>query len=290
MTPTDRARAWLHSPIGGAGSAWLRYAAAMSLWQAGELPVEALEVFRICATLDWEDPAELLAERGLSVPPAPERGPPETRLRDLLDEADRYLAGLYGPGIAEVRRSLAEARRGPCHPRPAQANPVVARHLPAALAALAEDDPGLAGAIGAATPDLGWITYDAYPPGAMDPGFVAGHAFASLVGAGAPYAAGDFDFGLFLIAPNVLYRDHRHAAPELYAPLTGPHGWRFWPGAPLVVKPAHQPVWNDPWAPHLTRTGPVPFLCLYAWTRDAQSEAEVVPANDWDALAAAEIA
>ena len=82
----------------------------------------------------------------------------------------------------------------------------------------------------------------------------------------------------------MLYRDHRHAAPELYVPLTGPHGWRFGPGAPLIVKPAHEPVWNDPCAPHLTKVGPVPFLCLYGWTRDAQSVAEVVPAADWAAL------
>ena len=84
----------------------------------------------------------------------------------------------------------------------------------------------------------------------------------------------------------MLYRDHCHAAPELYAPLTGPHGWRFGPGRPLMVKPAHQPVWNPPYPPHLTKVGPVPFLCLFGWTRDVNEVARVMPAADWPELEA----
>jgi hypothetical protein len=90
--------------------------------------------------------------------------------------------------------------------------------------------------------------------------------------------------GLFVIAPQVLYRDHRHRASELYAPLTGPHGWRFGVQRPLRTLPAHRPVWNEPFAPHLTKVGPTPFLCLYAWTRDVNAGAEILPATDWSAL------
>lgn len=81
-----------------------------------------------------------------------------------------------------------------------------------------------------------------------------------------PLAAEDFDMGIFLVAPDTLYRDHQHAAPELYAPLTGPHGWRFGPGRPLQIKHAHEPVWNPPQQPHLTKTGKIPFLSLFVWT------------------------
>jgi hypothetical protein len=84
----------------------------------------------------------------------------------------------------------------------------------------------------------------------------------------------------------VLYRDHCHKAPELYVPLTGPHGWRFGPGMPLIVKPAHHPVWNDPYAPHLTKVGAVPLLCLFGWTRDVAEVARVIPAPDWAELEA----
>ena len=69
------------------------------------------------------------------------------------------------------------------------------------------------------------------------------------------------------------------AAPELYAPLTGPHGWRFAPGRPLIVKPAGEPVWNPPLQPHLTKVGPHPFLCLFAWTRDVSLPATRYPCS-----------
>src|SRR5690606_3198319 len=106
--------------------------------------------------------------------------------------------------------------------------------------------PVLANAIHTAAPHLGWITYDGYPADQIGPDFGQNHAFASLIGSAGHLPAPDFDFGLFLIAPHILYRDHHHAAPELYAPLTGPHGWRFRPGGPLTLKPAHVPVWNPP--------------------------------------------
>jgi hypothetical protein len=111
----------------------------------------------------------------------------------------------------------------------------------------------------------------------------------SLIGEGAAIPAEDFDLGLFLIAPHVLYRDHAHPAPELYAPLTGPHGWRFGPGTPLTVKAAHEPVWNLPDAPHLTKVGPVPFLCVFGWTKDTHLPARVIPATDWPELEAMRI-
>jgi hypothetical protein len=96
------------------------------------------------------------------------------------------------------------------------------------------------------------------------------------VGEGAFRDADDFDLGLFVIGPDILYRDHHHAAPELYAPLTGPHGWRFLPDKTFHTKPADEPVWNEPWAPHATLTGPTPFLCIFGWTRDVNIPAKVI--------------
>ena len=206
-------------------------------------------------------------------------------VRALVDEADRYLSMLPGPGVADVRAGVAEWRAGPVTPAgAAAANPVVSDHLPAALASLGRDHPALARAIAEAAPALDWVSYDRYPPAAIGAAFAAGHAYARIIGDGAAIAARDFDLGLFLIAPHVLYRDHHHPAPELYAPLTGPHGWRFAPGAPLLVKDAHEPVWNPPDRPHAMKVGPVPFLCLYGWTRNVDLPARVIPADDWREL------
>ena len=275
----------LATPTGLPGSGRRRYGAAMALHRRGEISDAVLEVYRIASAQDGTDPAVLLADRGLSLPDLPV---PDTTaaIRRLVDEADIYLSTLLGPGVAEVRAGIARARDGAVRPGGGEGNATVAAHLAPALAALAPTHPALAGAIAGAAPHLTWVTYDAYPRAEIGEAFATGHAFASIIGEGGALSARDYDLGLFLIAPHVLYRDHNHAAPELYAPLTGPHGWRFGPGEPLVVKPAHQPVWNDPFRPHCTKVGPVPFLCLFGWTRDVNEVARVLPAPDWPELEA----
>ena len=273
-------------PLGQPGSGRLRYSAAMAQYQLGRLSAEALEVFRICSPRDGEDPAGLLAARGLlgdllAAPPLE----PAASIRLLIDEADRYLSTLPGPGVAEVRAGIAAARGGAVAVR-AGSNDVVDAHLAEALVQVAQTHPALAATIAGAASHLKWITYDGYPPDQIGEAFCTGHAYASIIGEDAAVPAVDFDLGLFLIAPHVLYRDHCHKAPELYAPLTGPHGWRFGPERPLIVKPAHDPVWNEPYAPHLTKVGPVPFLCLFGWPRDVAEVARVIPAPDWAELEA----
>lgn len=272
----------LHSPIGLPGSGRVRYGAAMALWRDGRISEAQLEVYRVASAHDGQDPLAVLAERGLPPPPA---AIPSPALARLYREARAYVLTLDHPGAADVRTVL-PADPGPCHAVPAQANAVADRWLPPALEALRPGHPMLADAIAAAAAELCWVTYDAYPRAEIGEAFADGHAFASIRGGGAPFPAKDCDLGVFLIAPHVLYRDHRHAAPELYAPLTGPHGWRFGAGRPLIVRPAHDPVWNPPHQPHLTKVGAVPFLCLFVWTRDVNEVAQVIPATDWPELEA----
>ena len=278
----DLARQLLQTPLGAVGSARLRYGAAMSLYNSGFLSAEVLEVYRSCASLDGQNVLALLAEYSLSNPLAA-----EAAIGRLLAEIDGYLATLAGPGIDDVRRGIAGA--SPIARQPPAQNPVVAQHLDAALQAAEAAVPSLVASISAASPYLRWITYDGYDPQLIGAEFVHGHAYTSLIGADAPIKAADFDLGLFLIAPHVLYRDNCHSAPELYAPLTGPHGWRFGVDAPLEIKPAHVPVWNEPFAPHLTKVGAVPFLCIFGWTRDVDAVAQVIPATDWAMLDALRI-
>ena len=273
-------------PLGQPGSGRLRYSAAMAQYRMGRLSAEALEVFRICSPRDGEDPAGLLAARGLLEDlPAMLPSSADAAIHTLIDEADRYLSTLPGPGVAEVRAGIAAARGGAVTLAPAP-NAVVTAHLATALDQLVQTHPALAAAIAGAASHLKWLSYDEYPPDQIGEAFRTGHAYASIIGEDAAVPASDFDLGLFLIAPHVLYRDHCHKAPELYAPLTGPHGWRFGPEMPLIVKPAHHPVWNDPYAPHLTKVGAVPLLCLFGWTRDVAEVARVIPAPDWAELEA----
>lgn len=203
---------------------------------------------------------------------------------NLAEEAVAYVRTLPGEGIDEVSRLLAASTARP--PRFLPPKPM--EHLVdlhAALEALAEGGfASLAEAIRHAAPHLRWITYDLYPRAEIGERFAEGHCFASLAGSYSPFLADDFDFGLFLIRPNVLYRDHNHAAPELYAPLTGPHGWRFEPGATFEWQAAHTPVWNPPHRPHATLTGVTPFLGFYGWTRDVDVPAKVIRSEDWNEI------
>jgi hypothetical protein len=266
----------LHTPLGELGSGRVRYGAAMALWRDGQLSEAALEVYRIASAHDSRDPLPMLAERGL--PP-----PPLSALPSLYTTARDYILALDHPGAGEVRSTLPPdpGARRPVTPR---TNPVVDRWLTPALAAVRETHPNLAEVIKKAAPALNWVTYDLYPRDQIGEAFATGHAFASIRGADAPFRGRDMDLGLFLIAPGTLYRDHRHAAPELYAPLTGPHGWRFAPKDPIQVRPAHVPVWNPAFQHHLTLVGPVPFLGFFVWTRDVDAVAEVIPSDDWAAV------
>jgi hypothetical protein len=198
---------------------------------------------------------------------------PETVITHLVLEIDRYLSGFGLQGIGEVRSGIATWSRSPMQDVGPKSLPVCS-WLNAALDGMG--DQKLALAIQKALPLLRWTHYAPYPRAEIGHAFADGHAFASLIGEEAFLPADDFDLGLFLIAPNVLYPDHHHAAPELYAPLTGPHAWRFLPDEQFRMIAADIPVWNEPWAPHATHTGSVPFLCIFCWTKDVNVPAKII--------------
>jgi len=211
----------------------------------------------------------------------------ETAFRGLIAGIDGYLSRFDGGEVRGVREGIARWQDGPVHDVPA-ARVSACRHMEAALAAMGALP--LAGQLSDLWRDLAWTTYDLYPPAEIGEAFAAGHAFASLIGSDAPLKADGFELGLFLIAPHVLYRDHHHAAAELYAPLTGPHGWRFRPGDALEWRDAHVPVCNPPWRPHATKVGHIPFLCIFGWTGDVNEPARVLPSDDRPALEALRLA
>ena len=205
----------------------------------------------------------------------------EDIIRTLVAEIETYLSQLNDPHIETVLEGLRKWASGRVAPVQGRLLPVCDQ-LDTALDAMGRTS--LARAIADARPLLHWVSYDAYPREDIGAGFADNHAFASIIGEGCALEAVDFDLGLFLIAPNLFYRDHYHAAPELYAPLTGPHGWRFKPGAPLVWKEADDPVWNNPWEPHATKTGETPFLAIFCWTKDIALPAKIIPSSDWPTL------
>jgi len=211
----------------------------------------------------------------------------EKALRCLVDEIDIYLSRLKGAedSITSVRQGIATYGKGPYRPLEGRA-PVCGSLNEAVDLARKQRNAALADAIAEAAPHLPWVTYDSYPRELIGARFPKAHAFVSLIGKGAPFEAEDYDLGLFLIEPRTLYRDHRHLAPELYAPITGPHRWRFGIDDPWQSLPANIPVWNEPQRVHATLVGDNPFLAVFAWTRDVTAPASVVSAPDWHEIEA----
>lgn len=240
-----------------------RYAAAMYFYQQGRMSEETLEEFRDQA-------------KNTSQPPAI-RATQEMTL--LLSEVERYIDRLSFTQSALVHTGFKRWKSN----RPAPMQPAfkpACQNIATALQSCGAST--LAKTIWRAAPLMRWMTYDAYPTEQIGEKFANGHAYATLMGEKTSIHADDFELGLFVIAPNTLYRDHRHKAPELYAPITGPHQWRFRPGGTFETRPAHEPVWNEPMAPHATLTGNVPFLCIYCWTGDVNEPAEVIHVDDWN--------
>lgn len=210
--------------------------------------------------------------------------PREDALRSLLATLDAYLARFDGPGVADVRAGIAAHRTAPLENVSPGRVPAT-RHADEALRHMRAGGEGsLAAAIEAAMPHFAWGAYDPYPRAEIGDKYAENHAAASIIGSSGHFGSEDFDLGLFVFGPDTLYRDHHHAAPELYAPFTGPNGWRFAPGAPLEWRPAHQPVWNEAWTQHAIKSGPQPFFCFYGWTRDVNIPARTIVEPDWAAL------
>ena len=64
---TEFSEQWelVNTPLGEAWSGRARYAAAMYFHKLGEMSAETLEVYRICARLDREDPLPIIRDRGV---------------------------------------------------------------------------------------------------------------------------------------------------------------------------------------------------------------------------------
>ncbi|MBK8159066.1 MAG: hypothetical protein IPK59_09975 [Rhodospirillaceae bacterium] len=205
----------------------------------------------------------------------------------LLTAIDRYLARFDAAhaGIAKCRQGVARlsakaVATGATATGATATGARPARYLAEAVA-LARQQGGdaLMDALMACPAE--WQIYDSYPAADIGPSFPKRHAFVCLGAMLDPAWSLDFDLGFLLIQPHTLYRDHHHAASELYVPLTGPSRWRFGADTPWSSVDAHQPIWNEPNAVHATLVGETPLLCLYAWTENVLAPAFVDRAKDW---------
>lgn len=85
----------------------------------------------------------------------------------------------------------------------------------------------------------------------------------------------DFRLGLFLLEPNILYKDHRHEAPELYINLTENTSWRFnfkeW-----IKMDSGSIIYNEPFKVHGMKVNEIPFLSVWCWPYNSSKKCEIV--------------
>lgn len=184
-------------------------------------------------------------------------------MRELVDFPDDT------PGVMDVLVRIAEQDLSednfnapePCR-KPA------CRLLPQTVASGLVVSPRVCGAIAALEDRMHWFQAGHYSDEVMgQPGYMDSYAAMEIIGPRGFFTGDDFGLGLMILGPGLHYPDHYHAAPELYWLLTGPIEYRRAPGGFHIAGTADT-IWNEPNQVHAMKTGEVPMLCIWAWTRD----------------------
>jgi hypothetical protein len=131
-------------------------------------------------------------------------------------------------------------------------------------AAFGAASPGadLVAAVCREAPLLDWR--QTYSSADLDAAFLENYGWSEIVGSVGPIESERIACGFLILGPSTFYPSHRHAAEELYVPLSGTAAWQqgdtVWrdqaPGTPILHRSLE---------PHAMRTGASPLLALYAW-------------------------
>jgi hypothetical protein len=191
---------------------------------------------------------------------------------------DAIRRSLKGEAAGQVKARLAEQDLSPAAViEPSPRRLAATRYLPECVAASMFTSPDVAAALAEIEEFLRWKQNPNYSDRLMGAGYMDNYAYAELIGPDGFFAGNDFLLGLLLLGPGMHYRDHHHAAPELYWLLTGPSEWRQGKGD-FAMRQAGDTIWHEPHVVHATRTGTSPLLAVWAWTRDVSEPARLTEA------------
>lgn len=113
-----------------------------------------------------------------------------------------------------------------------------------------------------AAPSLDWRqTYTAKD---LDPAFLDNYGWSEIIGAVGPFESERIACGFLILGPSTHYPRHRHAAEELYVPLSGTAAWQQGDGG-WRQQPPGTPIHHRSEEPHAVRTTGQPLLALYVW-------------------------
>ena len=191
---------------------------------------------------------------------------------------DAIRKALKGEGAGEVKSRLAAQDLSPAaviDPGPRRLP--ATRYFPECVAASMFMAPDVAAALAEIEEFLHWKQNPNYSDAVMGEGYMDNYAYAELIGPRGFFPGEDFLMGLMLLGPGRHYRDHHHAAPELYWLLTGPSEWRREDGD-FTRRRAGETIWHPAWASHATRSLEGPLLAIWVWTKDVSEPARLVEA------------
>jgi hypothetical protein len=192
------------------------------------------------------------------------------------------LRGHYGreqaahPGERTVYDALLGALARPSTQRPARLEKPAVALLPAALAAARQSPLAeLAAAFGALEPSLAWTQNPNYSDAKLGAGYMAGYAYADVVGPRGLIASDTVAMGALLLGPGRLYPDHTHPATELYHVLSGTADWSR-DGGDFAAQPPGRRIFHPPWMRHAMRVGEETLFAWYGWVGDVRVAADLV--------------
>ena len=109
--------------------------------------------------------------------------------------------------------------------------------------------------------------------------YLTGNMHTELIGPkNGSFKSNELRLGLFLLEPNIFYKDHKHEAPELYLNLTNGTQWRF-EEISWQEKKSGSIVYNEPFRVHAIQTKQNPFLSVWCWSTNPTTKCVVVPRN-----------
>jgi hypothetical protein len=203
----------------------------------------------------------------------------QSAARWLIEQIKREFARRAGePGVDEVLNRLGAQDLGDAaFTAPEPRRLPACRYYPETASAAMLVSAALAAALASCEDFLRWKQNPNYSDAVMGAGYMDNYAYAELIGPSGFFAGDDFLLGLMILGPHLHYRDHYHAAPELYWLLTGPSEWKSGAGG-FAERDAGTAIWHKPFVVHATRTLDVPLLAIWAWTRDVGEAAKLVGA------------
>ncbi|RIY00239.1 transcriptional regulator [Aureimonas flava] len=97
----------------------------------------------------------------------------------------------------------------------------------------------------------------------VDRRFLDRYGWTELVGRRGLLTSESLAAGLLMLGPDTAYPPHRHAAEEIYIPVSGRARWLK--GASWSVRAPGTLIHHPPHVVHATRTRAEPLLALYLW-------------------------